>query len=114
MNSRLAGHRAWTVSGENGLTENGDARLKEVLTAELETAIHVMLQDRSQPYPRDNQAKISVRGYLPFVGVPIKFKGYDLGRFNDYSLIEFRGSGTFSGVNIAEPGSLEIKAENAK
>ncbi|MFA5965232.1 MAG: hypothetical protein WC804_14540 [Sphingomonas sp.] len=103
------------LTGENGLAENGGARLKEMLTAELETAIHVMLQDRSQPYPRNDQAKIAVNGYLPFVGKPMKFKGYDLGRYNDYSLIEFRsGALVFGGVNIAEPSSLEIKPANVK
>jgi len=103
------------LSGENGLAENNGARLKELLTSELETAIHVMLLDRSQPYPRDDQAKIAVNGYLPFVGKPMKFKGYDLGRYNDYSLVEFRGGAVvFSGVNIAEPSSLEIKPANVK
>jgi hypothetical protein len=107
--------KALPLSGENGLAENNGARLKELLTSELETAIHVMLLDRSQPYPRDNQAKIAVNGYLPFVGKPMKFKGYDLGRYNDYSLVEFRGGAlVFSGVNIAEPSSLEIKPANVK
>jgi hypothetical protein len=74
-----------------------------------------MLLDRSQPYPRDDKAKIAVNGYLPFVGKPMKFKGYDLGRYNDYSLIEFRsGALVFGGVNIAEPSSLEIKSANVK
>jgi hypothetical protein len=103
------------LSGENGLAENNGARLKELLTSELDTAIHVMLMDRSQPYPRDDRAKIAVNGYLPFVGKPVKFKGYDLGRYDDYSLIEFRsGMLVFGGVNIAEPTSLEIKPANAK
>lgn len=103
------------LSGENGLAENNGARLKELLTSELDTAIHVMLLDRSQPYPRDNQAKIAVNGYLPFVGKPVKFKGYDLGRYNDYSLVEFRsGMLVFGGVNIAEPSSLEITPANVK
>lgn len=103
------------LSGENGLAENNGAGLKALLTSELETAIHVMLADRSQPYPRDDQAKIAVNGYLPFLGKPIKWKGYDLGRYNDYSLVEFRGGMiVFSGVNIAEPSSLEITPAKAK
>ena len=107
--------KALPLSGENGLAENNGARLKELLTSELETAIHVMLLDRSQPYPRNNQAKIIVNGSLPFVGKPMKFKGYDLGRYKDYSLVEFRGGMlVFSGVNIAEPLSLEIKPANVK
>jgi len=101
--------------GENGLAENEGAGLKQLLTSELETAIHVMLQDRSQPYPRDNQKKIAVNGYVPFVGKPFKFKGYDLGRYNDYALVEFRaGALVFGGVNIAEPSSLEITPVAAK
>jgi hypothetical protein len=103
------------LSGENGLAENNGARLKELLASELETAIHVMLLDRSHPYPRNDQAKIGVNGYFPFVGKPIKFKGYDLGRYNDYSLIEFRsGMLVFGGVNIAEPSSLEITPPKIK
>ena len=101
--------KALPLSGQNGLAENGGAGLKALLTAELETAIRVMLQDRAQPYPRDKQSKIAVKGYLPFVGKPFKMKGYDLGKYNDYALIDFSsGMLVFGGVNIAEPGSLEV------
>lgn len=97
------------LSGENGLAENDGARLKELLAAELQTAIRVMLQDRSQPAVRDKKAMINVKGYLPFVGKPIQMRAYDLGRFEDYSLLEFPGGAmVFGGVNIAEPSSLEI------
>jgi hypothetical protein len=101
--------KALPLTGPNGLAENGGAGLKAVLTGELETAIRVMLQDRSQPYPRDKQSRITVRGYLPFVGKPFKMKGYDLGHYDDYALIDFTsGMLVFGGVNIAEAGSLEV------
>jgi hypothetical protein len=101
--------KALPLSGPNGLAENGGAGLKTLLTAELETAIRVMLQDRAQPYIRNKDTRITVNGYLPFVGKPFKMKGYDLGKFNDYSLIDFTsGMLVFGGVNIAEPGSLEV------
>src|SRR5438270_4328486 len=101
--------KALPLTGPNGLAENGGAGLKTLLAAELETAIRVMLQDRSQPYPRDKQSRIVVNGYLPFVGKPFKMKGYDLGHYDDYALIDFNsGMLVFGGVNIAEPGSLEI------
>lgn len=91
------------------LTENNGARLKELLTAELETAVNVMLLDRSQPFPRNDQAKVATNGFLPFVGKPLKWKGFDLGRYKDYNLVEFRGGlFVFSGVNIVEPDGLEI------
>lgn len=91
------------------LTENNGARLKELLTAELDTATNVMLLDRSQPFPRNDQAKVATNGLLPFVGKPLKWRGFDLGRYKDYNLIEFRGGMfVFSGVNIVEPGGLEI------
>lgn len=107
--------KALPLSGANGLAENGGAGLKAVLTAELETAIRVMLQDRARPYPRDKQSRITVKGYLPFVGKPFKMKGYDLGRFDDNTLIEFpSGALVFGGVNIAEPGSLEVVPAKAK
>jgi hypothetical protein len=103
------------LSGENGLAENNGARLKALLTSELDTAIHVMLMDRSQPFPRDDKAKIVLKGYLPFVGKPLKLKGYDLGRYNDYTLFEIRGGAiVFGGVNIAEPAALEITPANVK
>lgn len=102
--------KALPLAGAGGLAENGGAGLKALLTAELETAIRVMLQDRSQPYPRDKQSKIAVKGYLPFVGKPFKMKGYDLGKYNDYALIDFpSGMLVFGGVNIAEPGSFEVQ-----
>lgn len=92
-----------------GLTENNGARLKELLTAELDTAVNVMLLDRSQPFPRNDEAKIATNGFLPFVGKPLKWRGFDLGRYKDYNLIDFRGGMiVFSGVNIVEPGALEI------
>jgi hypothetical protein len=101
--------KALPLSGPNGLAENGGAGLRALLTAELETAIRVMLQDRAQPYIRNKDTRITVNGYLPFVGKPFKMKGYDLGKFNDYSLIDFTsGMLVFGGVNIAEPGSLEV------
>jgi hypothetical protein len=91
------------------LTENNGARLKEVLTAELDTAVNVMLLDRSQPFPRNNEAKVATNGLLPFVGKPLKWGGLDLGRYKDYRLVEFRGGiFVFSGVNIVEPDGLEI------
>lgn len=102
------------LAGENGLSENNGERLKDILTSELETAIHVMLLDRSQVYPRNNQKKITVEGYLPFVGKSLKVKGYDLGHYSDYSLFEIRGGNVFAGVHAAEQSSLEIKAVNAK
>jgi hypothetical protein len=91
------------------LTENNGARLKDLLTAELDTAINVMLLDRSQPFQRNDEAKIATSGLLPFVGKPLKWRGYDLGHYKDYNLIDFRGGMiVFSGVNIVEPGALEI------
>lgn len=91
------------------LTENNGAGLKEVLTAELDTAINVMLLDRSQPFLRNDEAKVATNGLLPFVGKPLKWRGFDLGRYKDYNLIDFRGGMfVFSGVNIVEPGALEI------
>ena len=101
--------KALPLSGPGGLAENNGAGLKALLTSELETAIQVMLQDRAQPYTRDKDTRITVKGYLPFVGKPFKMKGYDLGKYKDYSLLDFTsGMLVFGGVNIAEPGSLEI------
>jgi len=105
---------ALPLAGENGLSENNGERLKALLAAELETAIHVMLLDRSQAYSRDNRAKVSAEGYFPFVGKKFKVKGYELGRYEDYSLFEIRGGNVFAGVHIAEQSSLEIGAPNAK
>lgn len=91
------------------LIENNGTRLKEVLSAELETAVDVMLLDRSQPFPRNDEAKLDTNGLLPFVGKPMKWRGFDLGSYKDYRLVEFRGGlFVFSGVNVVEPGGLEI------
>ena len=91
------------------LTENNGARLKELLTGELDTAVNVMMLDRSQPFPRNDEAKLNTNGLLPFVGKPMKWRGFDLGSYKDYKLVEFRGGIiVFSGVNIVEPGALEI------
>ncbi len=91
------------------LTENNGARLTEILTSELETAVNVMLLDRSQPFPRNDEAKLDTNGLLPFVGKPMKWRGFDLGSYKDFRLIEFRGGlFVFSGVNIVEPDGLEI------
>ena len=92
------------------LTENNGARLKELLTSELDTAINVMLRDRWQPFLRNDEAKIETFGMLPFVGKQLKWRGFDLGQYKDYNLVEFRGGMiVFSGVNIVEPGALDIK-----
>ncbi len=91
------------------LTENDGARLKELLTSELDTATDVMLLDRSKPFARNDEAKIATNGMLPFVGKPLKWRGFDLGQYKDHNLVEFRGGIiVFSGVNIVEPGALEI------
>jgi hypothetical protein len=91
------------------LTENNGALLKQILTDELGTALDVMLLDRSQSFPRNDEAKVATNGFLPFVGKPLKWRGFDMGRYKDYNLIEFRGGAiVFSGVNIVEPGALEI------
>jgi hypothetical protein len=100
--------KAIPLTGDNGIAGNGGARLKAILTSELEVVIRVMLMDRSNHYTQDGQ-KISVNGYLPFVGKPVKFKGYDLGRYAEYRLIKFpSGALVFGGVNIAELDSLDI------
>jgi hypothetical protein len=107
--------KAQPLMGENGLTENDGAALKALLTSELETAIRVMLMDRMEPYPRDKEKKISVFGRYAFVGKPFKMKGFDLGHYNEYFLIGFPpGALTFGGVNIAEPGALEILPDEKK
>ena len=91
------------------LTENSGARLKELLAAELDTAVNVMLLDRSQPFTRNDEAKVSTNGLLPFIGKPMKWGGFDLGSYKDKRLLEFRGGiFVFSGVNIVEPDGLEI------
>jgi hypothetical protein len=91
------------------LTENNGTRLKEMLTTELDTAVNVMLLDRSQPFPRNDQAKLDTNGLLPFVGKPLKWRGFELGSYKDYKLVEFRGNiFVFSGVNIVEPDGLEM------
>jgi hypothetical protein len=97
-----------------GLTDNGGERLKAMLTFELETAIHVMLLDRSQTWPRDKRPAVRADASLPFVGKPIKVKGYELGRHKDYSLFEIRGGNVFAGVHAAEPGSWQIRGASAK
>lgn len=102
------------LAGESGLSENGGAPLRELLTSELETAIHVMLLDRSQSYSRDGLTKVTAEGYLPFVGKKIKVKGYGLGRYNDYSLFEIRGGNVFAGVHAAEQSSLEYPVTHTK
>ena len=102
--------KALPLSGPGGLAENNGAGLKALLTSELETAIQVMLQDRAQPFARNKDTRITVKGYLPFVGKPFKMKGYDLGKYKDYTLLDFTsGMLVFGGVNIAEPGSLEVQ-----
>lgn len=107
--------KAFPLLGEGGLAENNGARLRELLTSELETAIQVMLLDRAQPLPRNKQSRLTYNGSFPFVGKPFKIKGYELGRYGEYSLIEFPpGALVFGGVNIAEPGSLEIVPPKAK
>lgn len=91
------------------LIENNGAGLKQLLTSELDTAVNVMLLDRSQPFPRNDDAKVKTNGLLPFIGKPLKWGGFDLGHYKDYNLLEFRGGiFVFSGVNIVEPGGLEI------
>jgi hypothetical protein len=103
------------LSGEHGAAQNDGAAMKELMTSELETAIRVMLIDNSEHYLRDKQKKISVNGFLPFAGKPMKVNGYDLGRYDNYVLIEFpQGALVFGGVNIADPASLEIKSVNEK
>jgi hypothetical protein len=107
--------KALPLMGENGLAANNGAGLKALLTSELETAIRVMLLDRSDPYPRNKETRISVLGRYPFVGKPFKMKAYDLGKYDQYSLLGFPpGALTFGGVNIAEPGSFEVIPDKKK
>jgi hypothetical protein len=101
--------KAMPLIGEGSLTENNGEKLKALLNAELETAMRIMLLDRRQPFARNDDAKLDVNGSLPFVGKPFKWRGWDLGSFKDYRLIEFRGGIlVFGGVHAVEPGALEI------
>jgi hypothetical protein len=100
---------AMPLIGEGSLTENAGEKLKALLNAELETALRIMLLDRRQPFARNDDAKLDVNGSLPFVGKPSKWRAWDLGNYEDYKLIEFRGGIlVFGGVHAVEPGALEI------
>ena len=100
---------AMPLTGEGSLTENNGEKLKALLKTELETALRIMLLDRRQPFARNDDAKLDVNGSLPFVDKSFKWRGWDLGSFKDYRLIEFRGGIlVFGGVHAVEPGALEI------
>jgi len=100
---------AMPLIGEGGLTENNGEKLKALLNTELDTALRIMLTDRRQPFARNDDAKLDVNGSLPFVGKSFKWRGWDLGSYKDYKLIEFRGGIlVFGGVHAVEPGALEI------
>jgi hypothetical protein len=100
---------ALPLTGEGSLTANNGEKLKALLTSELDTAIRMMLLDRRQPFPRIDDAKLDINGSLPFIGKPSKWRGWDLGTYKDYRLIEFRGGIlVFGGVHAVEPGALEI------
>jgi hypothetical protein len=100
---------AMPLIGAGSLTENNGEKLKALLNAELDTALRIMLLDRSQPFARNDEAKLDVNGSLPFVGKSFKWRGWDLGSFKDYRLIEFRGGIlVFGGVHAVEPGALDI------
>jgi hypothetical protein len=100
---------ALPLIGENSLTANNGEKLKALLSSELDTAIRLMLLDRRQPFPRNDDAKLDINGSLPFVGKPSKWRGWDLGSYKDYKVIEFRGGIlVFGGVHAVEPGALEI------
>lgn len=100
---------AMPLTGEGSLTENNGEKLKALLNSELETAMRLMLTDRQKPFARNDDARLDINGSLPFVGKPFKWRGWDLGSFKDYRLIEFRGGiVVFGGVHAVEPGALEI------
>jgi hypothetical protein len=100
---------AMPLTGEGSLTDNNGEKLKALLTTELETAVRIMLADRHQPFARNDDARLDINGSLPFVGKPLKWRGWDLGSYKDYRLIEFRGGiMVFGGVHAVEPGALEI------
>jgi hypothetical protein len=100
---------AMPLTGEGSLTENNGEKLKALLNTELDTAMRLMLTDRRQPFARNDDARLDVNGSLPFVGKSFKWRGWDLGSFKDYRLIEFRGGiMVFGGVHAVEPGALEI------
>lgn len=100
---------AMPLVGEGSLTENNGEKLKALLNTELDTALRIMLTDRRQPFARNDDAKLDVNGSLPFVGKSFKWRGWDLGSYKDYKLIEFRGGIlVFGGVHAVEPGALEI------
>lgn len=100
---------AMPLTGDNSLTANNGEKLKALLNTELDTALRLMLTDRRQPFARNDEARLDVNGSLPFVGKSFKWRGWDLGSFKDYRLIEFRGGIlVFGGVHAVEPGALEI------
>lgn len=100
---------AMPLTGEGSLTDNNGEKLKSMLDAELETALRIMLMDRSQPFARNDEARLDINGSLPFVGKPLKWRAWDLGSYKDYKLIEFRGGMmVFGGVHAVEQGAMEI------
>lgn len=100
---------AMPLTGAGSLTENNGEKLKALLNTELDTALRLMLTDRRQPFARNDDLKLDVNGSLPFVGKSFKWRGWDLGSFKDYRVIEFRGGIlVFGGVHAVEPGALDI------
>ena len=98
----LVGAGSWTAD---------DGGLRPQVSALLKTAIHAMLKDIVDPYPRDGAQMVAVQGYFPHVNKPLQVLGYKLGEA-DGQMMFLPNLGTtivFGGVNILDTASVTYR-----
>ncbi|TLZ36381.1 MAG: hypothetical protein E6K24_06400 [Gammaproteobacteria bacterium] len=106
----LGGPKA--VTGEDGWTANGGAALHATVSAELQRALHVMLSDVLAPAPRDENHRVAVAGYYPFIKGRFELVGYALAE-DEHSIVFAPRIGdvnVIAGVSIMDKAVVTTRA----
>jgi hypothetical protein len=103
------------LMGEGSWTENDGVALKEAIEVSLARAMHVMLRDAGEPYPRNESTMVMVEGNYPFVRQRFEVKAFKLSE-DDHTVVIVPKIGdvvVFAGVNILNKKNSQYRQAKA-
>ena len=98
------------VVGEGSWTAQDGAPLRAEVSKMLDVAIHTMLRDIRDPYPRDEASLTTAKGFFVHVNKPLQVVGYKLAEENGRMLFLPKLSTmiVFSGVNVIDMATMAL------
>lgn len=103
--------RAKPLSGMNSWTANDSEALKDSIHKSLNKMVTMMLQDISNPLPRNDSNKVLVKGHFPFTRDLWEIVGFQLEDEKQYITVNpcISDFNVFAGVNILDKNTITYR-----